>query len=642
MSENFEFQLPEPEMIFDNYENALETAKNMAVENGFCLTIKNSKRDKNGGYYMVYLKCDRGGVYRNRHNIDENSRIKGAGSKLINCPFEMKISHIENTWKLVIKNGNHNHPPSEDINVHSTVRKLDRNSIDLVEQMINSGSVPKTIVSTVNGQGSSIISRDIYNCKRTIRRNNLNGRTPIQALVDELDTNDFIYNLKYDETGSITHLFFAPKITVKLTKKFSSVLLMDCTYKTNRFRMPLLNVVGISSTNKSFFSCFAFLKSETMNDYSWALDEIKKIFNDSDMPHVIVTDRELALMNSIKLVFPSTKNLICLWHVNKNITANCKKLFNTEQEWENFLELWYILVSSDSLESYNLNLNTLKSRYQNKHTLINYIVTVWLPYKEMFIKYWTNDAMHFGSTVTSRVEGAHSQLKSYLNVSTGDLLDVKQKILLVVKKQHLEISASIENDKIRVNHELRIPFFSDVVGKISTFILKKVFIEYKSAVNTNVENITSCNNVWTRTFGIPCRHIIKNMISQNLKLSRENFHKHWWLDRNNNEIINNEESNQDLTTCLTRILTESVNWPTYLKNHFCKGILSLEDRLKVHLKNPSITQTRGRPSGSNNILDNSTRRELSAFEYVEENTRPRRCGICGSIGHNSRTCNNSN
>ncbi|KAK6936686.1 MULE transposase domain [Dillenia turbinata] len=46
---------------------------------------------------------------------------------------------------------------------------------------------------------------------------------------------------------------------------------MDCTYKINRYKMPLLEIIGITSFNTSFYSCFVFLSKERCEDYEWAL-----------------------------------------------------------------------------------------------------------------------------------------------------------------------------------------------------------------------------------------------------------------------------------------------------------------------------------------------------------------------------------
>jgi len=44
------------------------------------------------------------------------------------------------------------------------------------------------------------------------------------------------------------------------------------------------------------------------------------------LPGVIVTDRDLALKNALKTVFPDATNLLCRFHINKNVKAKCKTL----------------------------------------------------------------------------------------------------------------------------------------------------------------------------------------------------------------------------------------------------------------------------------------------------------------------------
>ena len=42
---------------------------------------------------------------------------------------------------------------------------------------------------------------------------------------------------------------------------------------------------------------------------------------DNMLPQVIVSDRDLALMNALETVFPSLTNLLCLFHITKNVSA---------------------------------------------------------------------------------------------------------------------------------------------------------------------------------------------------------------------------------------------------------------------------------------------------------------------------------
>ena len=79
-----------------------------------------------------------------------------------------------------------------------------------------------------------------------LTKKSLDGRTPIEALVLELRNSYFFYKIKNID-GHITSLFIAHPDSMKLAKQFPTLLLMDCTYKTNKFHMPLLHIVGLNN-----------------------------------------------------------------------------------------------------------------------------------------------------------------------------------------------------------------------------------------------------------------------------------------------------------------------------------------------------------------------------------------------------------
>ena len=165
-------------------------------------------------------------------------------------------------------------------------------------------------------------------CK--LQKERLAGRTSIQALFDELGQGNFIFDVDHHDDGKIKRLFFSHLVSITPSKIYPTVYVMDCTYKTNRYKMPLLDIVGMSSFNTSFYSCFAFLESEKCDDYIWALERFKNILDHECHPSVIVSDRELALMNAIKVVFPRAVNFLCVWHIEKNILAKCKGYFEKQ------------------------------------------------------------------------------------------------------------------------------------------------------------------------------------------------------------------------------------------------------------------------------------------------------------------------
>ena len=98
--------------------------------------------------------------------------------------------------------------------------------------------------------------------------------------------------------------------------------------------MPLLNICGITSNNKTLQFALCFLSSELEEDYEWALKQLRGYITKYDIqePKTMITDRELALITEIDLEFPDTDHLICRWYVNINIVKNYKKHFYTQEQ----------------------------------------------------------------------------------------------------------------------------------------------------------------------------------------------------------------------------------------------------------------------------------------------------------------------
>jgi len=45
-------------------------------------------------------------------------------------------------------------------------------------------------------------------------------------------------------------------------------------------------------------------------------------------PQIITSDRDLTLINEINIVFLEASNLLCWFHINKNVKSKCKVLVN--------------------------------------------------------------------------------------------------------------------------------------------------------------------------------------------------------------------------------------------------------------------------------------------------------------------------
>ena len=103
----------------------------------------------------------------------------------------------------------------------------------------------------------------------------------------------------------VRDLFWCHPNAVKLCNACHLVFLIDGTYETNRYRLPLLDFVGVTPTGMTFSAGFAYLEGKRVNNLVWALEWFRGLFlRNNRLPVVIVTDRDLVLMNALKIVFP--------------------------------------------------------------------------------------------------------------------------------------------------------------------------------------------------------------------------------------------------------------------------------------------------------------------------------------------------
>ena len=97
---------------------------------------------------------------------------------------------------------------------------------------------------------------------------------------------------------------------------------------------------------------------------------------------VFVTDRELALMNTITSVFPNAANLLCIWHINKNILVQTRKVFtsDSDDDWNSFMRLWVALSDSKTEAEYKQRWEEVKANVPTD--VATYVENTWLTHKE--------------------------------------------------------------------------------------------------------------------------------------------------------------------------------------------------------------------------------------------------------------------
>lgn len=156
---------------------------------------------------------------------------------------------------------------------------------------------------------------------------------------------------------------FAHPESIRYANLYNRVFVLDFTYKTNRYGMPLLHMIGVSPSNLTFSIAFCFMHNEQEQSYAWALKTFFSFLDPIAFNPVLCTDRDLALLGAIKIVCPRYPHLLCIWHINKNVTQNTKQHFSTNDEYQEFLQLWNQLIYSTTEDDYSNRLAEIEKRY---------------------------------------------------------------------------------------------------------------------------------------------------------------------------------------------------------------------------------------------------------------------------------------
>ncbi|XP_027912854.1 uncharacterized protein LOC114172722 isoform X2 [Vigna unguiculata] len=495
--------------VFPSRDAMLNWAREVAKENGFVLTILRSEtctrtnKKNNKGKTYVIMGCERSGKYRPY----KNTLSKVTSTKKCECPFKLRAKALKKNEKWVVKVmcGRHNHELGETLVVgHSYAGRLSAEEKSLVIDMTKNMVEPRNILLTLKDHNNETTIRHIYNARQAYRSSQKGPRTEMQQLQKLLEYDQYVYwNRKMDGSDAISDIFWAHPDAIKLLSAFHTVLLLDNTYKVNRYKLPLLEIVGVTSTELTFSVAFAYLESEQVDNFTWALEKLRElIVKDSEMPPVIVTVRDTALMDAVQAVFPSSSNLLCRFHIIKNVKAKCKMMVHPKEQYDLVMDAWHNVMNSPNEGEYTHRLALFDKVCSDFPNFGDYVKNTWLtPHKEKFVTAWIDRVMHLGNTTLNRSETAHWRLENLLEDSAGDICSCWDAINNMIKLQHKEIKVSFEKSINTV--EYNTPFYKMLVGFVSRSALSYISDQY-DRIKTIGTDSSICGCTIRTTHGLPC------------------------------------------------------------------------------------------------------------------------------------------
>lgn len=608
---------------FSTREELIKKVYDYYLAKNIVTVISRSDKEK----LFLEIGCDRGGKYRPNHKNLERSRK--STTKKTDCQFKVKCKFVSNTWIITSINETHNHEIDEKLIAHPYCRRLDEGTFEEIKLSTFEGVRPKQIMNKILGRFGleNIIRRDIYNARVLISKEELNNMAPTERTIEFFNNNKYYYNYQTDGDGSISSLFFSNNRMLAL--QYKRVFILDCTYCTNQYKYPLLNVTGITSTNKSFSCAFILMRNENESFYKWALSQLKKFIEYNETQIVFSCDRELCLINAIKAIFPLSKIIICLWHINMNILSNTKKDFKIEEEFNEFINHWNNVVSSKTEELFTENIGNFRNTYAISHpNSINYIEKVWLCWKTEYVSCYVDKYRHYGSNTSSRVESFHSSLKGYLDSAKCHIFSIVKKISAMIKQQNSEINHQENYEKIVLNTNIDKVIFKDLIYKVSQFAIDKI------SEQLNIKIVRQCTGLFTSAFGIPCVHKLRVLLTNTPCIPMSMIDRQWYL-RQDTIVLNSLSSSiEDVVGDIYSVFNKvNLGQQNVLISQIEKSLDSV-----IHIGEPAIRENNNK--GRKRKHTKSTKRIPSNFETVSSEYKKYKCIKCKEHGHSINNCPN--
>ena len=168
----------------------------------------------------------------------------------------------------------HNHALTKSFVGHPYAGRLIENKKIIIGDMTKSMVKPKNILLTLkeHNSNSCITMKQVCNARYAYCSSIRGSNSEMQQLMKLLERDQYIHWHEMKDEDVVRDIFWTHSDAVKLSNAYNLVFFIDSTYKTNRYWLPLLDIVGVTHIGMTFSAAFAYLEGECINNGVWALE----------------------------------------------------------------------------------------------------------------------------------------------------------------------------------------------------------------------------------------------------------------------------------------------------------------------------------------------------------------------------------
>jgi hypothetical protein len=358
-------------MTFKTVTEWEEWYKHYSFLMGFGLRREEVRTDTNGEVITRKWVCSKEGFKRITSNEEDGSQRQERSITRCGCKalLRVKLDKTSNTWVVANLELTHNHALTDThqrffIPAHRTIAEGEKAEIQSLYQTgIKQSQMYEHLAHQAGGYNRlSFTKKDFYNYTYAYRQSQIgdgdanSARSFLEGIASKEP--DFYSAYKTDEDGHLECLFWSDSTSRLDYACFGDVVAFDSTYKTNKYNLPFVVLIGVNHHHQTIVFGSGLLNVETEEAYTWLLQAFHDAMNNKS-PVSVVTDGDRAMRNAINTVFPNANHRLCSWHLARNAKQHINnsaalqafhKLMNDIQTRDQFEEKWNSMIEDFHLQ----------------------------------------------------------------------------------------------------------------------------------------------------------------------------------------------------------------------------------------------------------------------------------------------------
>ena len=382
-------------------------------------------------YEIVKYYCIHGDKPRSRSVQHDILRPDLEYTKF-DCParFILKCKPVGDTYKLVVTSSNfrHTHPINKEWYKYYS---KNRNNIDnevstFIENKKDDNMPIHKIAQKVRSKfGSKILTKDVENflSKLSEAKGEL---TEAQKIVNFLKTksdedSESKLVIGQNDQEEIEMIFFQNCQMRKDFENFPDLVLIDGTYRTNNYNYTLLVFLVVDQDRKGRIVALSYLRREDSEHMDVLMSTFCEV-NGCNAVKLVLVDKDLTEINSIRKFFTSAHVLLCEVHVQRSLVKFVDEMFekynfkgDRKKLKMKIKSLLIAMLKSSIIEGFESRAQEFFSNVSIPKDYIEKFRSRWYDCKSLWARYFRHNLPTLGISSTNMLEAQNRHIKSFLN-----------------------------------------------------------------------------------------------------------------------------------------------------------------------------------------------------------------------------------